>query len=74
MPSDRCGCGRPATHAGYCSARRAERQSPAGLREGLQAIEEVHLAATRFEAWRSRWSACGRPTSGLTASSDEDGE
>ena len=69
-----CGWGRPVRQAGYCSARRAERQAPGGVREGLAAIEELHVSAIRFEAWRSRWTARGRPTSGLKSAPRADDE
>jgi hypothetical protein len=74
MPSDQCGCGRPSTHAGFCSARRARAPAPDRLGAGLRAVRELHSAAIRFETWHTRWTARGRPTSELEVPPDEDDE
>jgi hypothetical protein len=71
---EQCGCGRPTRHSGYCRTRRAESEGPSGVREGLRHIEELHLAAIRFESWRARWTARGRPTLGLTSAPRADDE
>ena len=57
----KCGCGRPATHAGVCRPRleakradgwtmpiRREPVEPPALEECLAALEELHLACIRF--------------------------